>query len=96
MVARTSDTVRIADMSTPTISLTIQTAFPQFIAENSDGAALRGNYAGADQETYFVLRDFAQLFDDTTPDFTPLYARLQTLAPLPPNIRLPGESAATR
>ncbi|MGZ3237667.1 MAG: phenylalanine 4-monooxygenase [Burkholderiaceae bacterium] len=37
------------------------------------------------QETYFVLRDFQQLFDDTSPDFTELYARLKTLPTLGAN-----------
>lgn len=43
------------------------------------------------QETYFVIRSFQQLFDDTAPDFAPLYARLQTLAPLAANSLLPDE-----
>ena len=43
------------------------------------------------QETYFVIRDFQQLFDDTAPDFTPLYARLNQLAPLSADSLLPGE-----
>jgi phenylalanine-4-hydroxylase len=43
------------------------------------------------QETYFVIRDFQQLFADTELDFTPLYAKLHTLADLPPNSLLPGE-----
>jgi phenylalanine-4-hydroxylase len=43
------------------------------------------------QETYFVLRDFQQLFDDTSPDFTPVYARLQTMPDLQANVLLPGE-----
>ena len=34
------------------------------------------------QQTYFVIRSFAELFERTAPDFTPLYARLQNLAPL--------------
>jgi phenylalanine-4-hydroxylase len=29
------------------------------------------------QETYFVIRDFEQLFTDTAPDFTPIYERLK-------------------
>ena len=29
------------------------------------------------QQTYFVIDDFAQLFDATRPDFTPLYAKLR-------------------
>lgn len=43
------------------------------------------------QETYFVIRDFQQLFDDTAPDFTPIYARLHAQAPLPANALLEGE-----
>jgi len=30
------------------------------------------------QQTYFVIDDFAQLFEATRPDFTPIYARLKT------------------
>lgn len=43
------------------------------------------------QETYFVIRDFQQLFDDTAPDFAPLYARLKKQETLPANSLLPGE-----
>jgi phenylalanine-4-hydroxylase len=43
------------------------------------------------QETYFVLRDFQQLFDDTSPDFAPLYARLKELPSLAANSLLEGE-----
>ncbi len=43
------------------------------------------------QETYFVIQDFKQLFDDTAPDFTPLYARLAGLSPLPADSLLAGE-----
>lgn len=43
------------------------------------------------QETYFVIDDFQQLFDQTTPDFTPLYARLGQATPLAANTLLPGE-----
>ncbi len=43
------------------------------------------------QETYFVIRDFQQLFDDTAPDFTPIYARLKTLPTLAADTLLPGE-----
>ncbi|WP_246541741.1 phenylalanine 4-monooxygenase [Collimonas antrihumi] len=44
------------------------------------------------QETYFVINDFQQLFNDTAPDFTPLYERLKALEPLPANTLLPGET----
>ena len=43
------------------------------------------------QETYFVIDSFKQLFDDTAPDFTPLYARLKTLEAYPADSLLPGE-----
>ncbi|GAC1408533.1 MAG: phenylalanine 4-monooxygenase [Burkholderiaceae bacterium] len=43
------------------------------------------------QETYFVIRSFAQLFSDTMPDFTPMYARLQAQTPLAADALLPGE-----
>ncbi len=43
------------------------------------------------QETYFVIRDFHQLFEDTAPDFTPVYERLKQLAPLPADSLLPQE-----
>ncbi len=43
------------------------------------------------QETYFVIRNFQQLFDETAPDFAPLYARLSTQAALPADSLLPGE-----
>ncbi len=43
------------------------------------------------QETYFVIRDFQQLFDETAPDFTPLYAKLNHEEALPADSLLPGE-----
>ncbi|OWW22702.1 phenylalanine 4-monooxygenase [Noviherbaspirillum denitrificans] len=43
------------------------------------------------QETYFVIRDYQQLFDATAPDFTPMYERLKKQDALPANSLLPGE-----
>jgi phenylalanine-4-hydroxylase len=43
------------------------------------------------QDTYFVIRSFAQLFDATAPDFTPVYRRLEALPALTAQSRLPGE-----
>ena len=43
------------------------------------------------QESYFVIRDFQQLFDYTAPDFTPLYQRIEQLPNLPANSLLAGE-----
>lgn len=35
------------------------------------------------QQTYFVIESFRELFEKTAPDFTPIYARVQSLAELP-------------
>jgi phenylalanine-4-hydroxylase len=43
------------------------------------------------QETYFVIDSFEQLFKDTAPDFSPIYARLKQLEPLAADSLLPGE-----
>ena len=43
------------------------------------------------QAIYFVIRDFKQLFNDTAPDFTPMYARNSQLNLLPADKLLPGE-----
>lgn len=43
------------------------------------------------QESYFVIRDFQQLFDDTAPDFTALYEQLKAQDALPANSLLSGE-----
>lgn len=45
------------------------------------------------QESYFVIDDFEQLFHDTEPDFTLLYARLKLRQPLAANTLLAGEAA---
>jgi phenylalanine-4-hydroxylase len=37
------------------------------------------------QETYFVIRDFEQLFDATAPDFTPYYQQLRGREPHAPS-----------
>jgi phenylalanine-4-hydroxylase len=47
------------------------------------------------QETYFVIDSFEQLFTDTAPDFTPIYARLHSVDALPANALLPGETDLT-
>jgi phenylalanine-4-hydroxylase len=40
------------------------------------------------QETYFVIRDFQELFDATAPDFTPYYDQLRGLPSLDPSVVL--------
>src|SRR5579862_593819 len=43
------------------------------------------------QSTYFVIRDFEELFEATRPDFTPYYAELGKLADLEPEAVLPSD-----
>jgi phenylalanine-4-hydroxylase len=43
------------------------------------------------QDSYFVIDSFEELFEATSPDFTPIYREIAQLPPLPMNSRLPGE-----
>ncbi|MFO1393636.1 MAG: phenylalanine 4-monooxygenase [Steroidobacteraceae bacterium] len=43
------------------------------------------------QQTYFVIEDFAQLFRETAPDFTPLYEEISRQEQLPADALLPGD-----
>jgi phenylalanine-4-hydroxylase len=43
------------------------------------------------QETYFVIDDFAELFEATRPDFAPIYREIATLPEIAPDAVLPGE-----
>lgn len=43
------------------------------------------------QKTYFVINDFAQLFDATRPDFSPIYAELSALPAVPAGSLLPTD-----
>jgi phenylalanine-4-hydroxylase len=43
------------------------------------------------QETYFVIRDFEQLFDATAPDFTPYYEQLRGKEAYPASTILAGD-----
>jgi len=43
------------------------------------------------QQTYFVIDDFGQLFRETAPDFTPLYAQIAGLEPYPADTVLPQD-----
>lgn len=43
------------------------------------------------QETYFVIKDFQQLFAETAPDFAPMYERLKQQEALSASSLLPGE-----
>jgi len=43
------------------------------------------------QQTYFVIDDFGQLFRETAPDFTPLYAEIAGQPPFPADTVLPQD-----
>ncbi len=44
------------------------------------------------QANYFVIESFAQLFELTAPDFTPLYRALEVESDIPAGVLLPGET----
>jgi phenylalanine-4-hydroxylase len=46
------------------------------------------------QSNYFVIESFAQLFELTSPDFTPLYQALATQPDIEAGVLLPGESSS--
>ena len=48
------------------------------------------------QTTYFVIRDFQQLFDATRPDFTPYYATLKTMPDIAPAAIEAGDTVLDR
>jgi len=48
------------------------------------------------QETYFVIREFRELFDATAPDFTPYYAELRGREPHAASALLAGERVLHR
>ena len=48
------------------------------------------------QTTYFVIRDFAELFEATRPDFTPYYRELSGLADLDADAVLPQDRVLHR
>jgi phenylalanine-4-hydroxylase len=48
------------------------------------------------QETYFVIRDFEQLFEATAPDFTPYYEELKGKAPYPASAVLANDKVYQR
>jgi phenylalanine-4-hydroxylase len=48
------------------------------------------------QETYFVIRDFGQLFDATAPDFTAYYEQLRGREPHPASAILPTDKVYHR
>jgi len=43
------------------------------------------------QANYFVIDSFEQLFEDTAPDFTPIYRELRELPTIPPGTVVPGD-----
>jgi phenylalanine-4-hydroxylase len=48
------------------------------------------------QETYFVIRDFRELFEATAPDFAPYYAQLAGREPNEPGAVLAGDGVVHR
>ena len=73
------------------IAYCLDSPAPQRVGFDVERVMRTGYKIDAYQETYFVIQSFAELFERTAPDFTPLYARLQHLAPLAANAVLPED-----
>jgi phenylalanine-4-hydroxylase len=73
------------------IAYCLTSAAPKRITFNAERVMRTLYKIDSYQETYFVIRDFQQLFDETAPDFTPLYAKLNDAEALPADSLLPGE-----
>jgi phenylalanine-4-hydroxylase len=48
------------------------------------------------QELYFVIDNYEQLFDETTPDITLYYEELRRTAPIPAGVVLPTDRVISR
>jgi phenylalanine-4-hydroxylase len=70
----------------------IDSAVPQRLAFDLERVLRSAYRIDRYQESYFVITDFDQLLRDTSPDFTPLYARLRTLPVIAPGTLLEGET----
>lgn len=58
---------------------------------------MRSDYRIDDvQKTYFVIDSFEQLFEETRPDFTDLYAKAKTLPEIPDGALAEGDRIITR
>ena len=58
---------------------------------------MRSDYRIDDvQKTYFVIDSFEQLFEETKPDFTDLYARVKTLPEIPDGALTEGDKIITK
>ena len=69
----------------------VNSATPHRIRFNVERIMRTDYNIDAYQQTYFVIDDFAQLFIETAPDFTPIYARLNDLPVLSSDTLLPEE-----
>ena len=78
------------------LAYAIQSEQPQRIALDLLRAMRTRYKIDSYQQTYFVIDSFRQLFDMTAPDFTPLYAQLQSLPELSADARLQPDVSRTR
>lgn len=69
----------------------LESAEPKRLAFDPERAMRTQYQIDSYQQTYFVIRDFQELFDKTEPDFTSIYGRLKTHEALPAGVILEGE-----
>ena len=70
----------------------VKSSQPQRIALNLLRAMRTRYKIDSYQQTYFVIDSFQQLFNMTAPDFTPLYAQLESLDELAADARVPQDT----
>ena len=94
-LVRGSDGLRIYGagiLSSPSeVSYALSSPLPRRVGFNLERVMRTRYKIDSFQQTYFVIDDFGQLFRETAPDFTPLYAGIAGQEPYPADTVLPQD-----
>jgi len=94
-LVRGSDGLRIYGagiLSSPSeVSYALSSPLPRRVGFNLERVMRTRYKIDSFQQTYFVIDDFGQLFRETAPDFTPLYAGIAGQEPYPADAVLPQD-----
>jgi len=94
-LVRGSDGLRIYGagiLSSPSeVSYALSSPLPRRVGFNLERVMRTRYKIDSFQQTYFVIDDFGQLFRETAPDFTPLYAGIAGQEPYPADALLPQD-----
>jgi len=79
-------------LSSPSeVSYALSSPLPRRVGFNLERVMRTRYKIDSFQQTYFVIDDFGQLFRETAPDFTPLYAGIAGQEPYPADAVLPQD-----